>query len=102
MSTFEKLIPEQAKKILENCDKLKAYGNNPFFDYYWLAYQAIDTDNLFNGKKWAFNDNGKISEFDTQDQINLCLDEKLIQSKITFPLIIGEKDGKSYFVCFWC
>jgi hypothetical protein len=44
---------------------------------------------------------GIIRLFDTREDAIKDLDKILIENKDVYPIIIGEKDGKCYFISFW-
>ena len=47
------------------------------------------------------NDNDEVMDFATVDECQIELDKVMIKKKLFHPVIVGEKDGKCFFICYW-
>lgn len=86
-------------KVIQMVDYLEAMPglNGSAFDHYVVLVPGIDhpNQNLF------LMDTEGVKEFKDKESLEKELDLMLIQDKTVIPILLGEKDGKCYFICYW-
>ena len=106
LSQFSSL-PTHAKEIVDKVEKFCLIGDKPFFDYLWVLVPSISLDHPLirqdkNVDKWTLIDeNGSQVVFEKEEKAANFLDIKLTEKNLVCPIIIGERDGKSYFLSMW-
>ena len=96
-----------AKSVIDKVERFSALGNNPFFDYLWVLVPSVNINHPMirhdkDVEKWVLVDESNTTTtFDNQNDAVLFLDSKLVEKKLVYPIIIGERDGKCYFLSMW-
>ena len=83
-------VAEKPEKIVEVINRLESFpeaANKPIFDHYIVLVPAF-----------AVVDLGRHGEIKSQDTPDYW---QLIKKGECVPLLIGEKDGKCYFICYF-
>jgi hypothetical protein len=62
------------KGVIQVLDNFPAAGNKPIFDTYWILVPGIE---------------------------NQEYDYKMLFFNLATPVLLGEKDGKCFFICYW-
>ena len=88
-----------SNKTLETIDYLEKFpeaNGKPIFDHYGVIVPSIQYK-----LNYISNGEGIIQNFSEPSDAGRALDKILIEKKIIHPVIIGERDGKCFFVCHW-
>lgn len=104
LANFGVEIPAKAKEIIANSEALGALGGTPFFDYFWVLVPGINVVHPAIQKPkdcWTIRDGEANNVFSTADDAATFLDTMLVRDKYLIPIIIGERDGKCYFLSMW-
>jgi hypothetical protein len=104
LTKFSAKIPDKTKAILEKAETCLELNKAPVFDYYWAVVPSVNLNHpLLHRPKdhWTIRDGNMNHVF--QDSIEAAhkLDEQLVREGFLMPVILGERDGKCYFVCLW-
>jgi hypothetical protein len=94
-------IPNKTKKIIEQTESFVSLNGGPFFDYYWILVPSINLNNPIIQKQrdsWTLKEGDVNVVYNDYNEAALRLDQMLIESKCIIPIIIGERDGKCYFL----
>lgn len=104
LSKFE--ISKETQTLVENLDKISELNNKPGFDYYWILMPSIDINHPY----FAFKDGWKINvrkgeelqlqTFTNEYEAAYALDKTLIKDEYFSPILLGEREGKCYFINF--
>ena len=90
------LASDKTLEIIDYLEKFPEANQKPIFDHYGVIVPSIKY-NL----NYISNGEGIIQNFtDTSDACR-TLDKILIEKKIIHPVIVGERDGKCFFICHW-
>ena len=73
---------DEMKELLSLLDNFPDADNKCIFDNYFVLVPAVKSDIFEHNAKYAF-------------------DNKLIKEKRVFPILLGQKEGKCYFISFW-
>ncbi len=73
---------DEMKEIISLLDNFPDADNKCIFDSYFVVVPAVKSDIFDHNAKYAF-------------------DNKLIKEKRVFPILLGQKEGKCYFISFW-
>lgn len=90
----ELIISDKMKSVLDHLDSFPEANNKAIFDHFVVVVPGVwatdPADPLLKGKSYSNTFSMKVS-----------LDQALIQEQYVLPILLGEKDGKCYFICFW-
>jgi hypothetical protein len=98
------IASDSSKRILEYVDNFPHLGNRPLFDHYIVVVPGVENpidsksvDDLFS----FVSKNGKIKYFSDNLDLQKDLDLELIRYKYISPVLLGEREGKCYFLCYF-
>jgi hypothetical protein len=95
------LFGHNLPKTINYLENFPLVGCKPIFDNFWVVVPTIDFPKKANGK-WCFlDDNGESKAFMSYDKAKLEFDLMLVKNGYLNPILLGEKDGKSYFITYW-
>lgn len=89
-------VSKRIQEIVDYLDNFPEANHKPIFDHFAAVVPGID----FVGTKF-YDHLGKPHSYGNFAEVRTALDTILIQEKYIVPAILGERDGKFYFVCFW-
>ena len=96
---FHELRHLASGRTMEVIDRLENFpeaNGKPIFDHYGVIVPSIQY------KLNYINDgDGIIQNFIESHEASRTLDKILIEKKIIYPVIVGERDGKCFFICHW-
>jgi hypothetical protein len=97
------IIPENLKETIALLDSFPDAGNKPIFDHFGVIVPGISFP-VFNEnqKIYSFLDElGIMKSYSTREEAVKSLDKIFIQGKYFHPIVVGERDFKCYFICYW-
>ena len=95
-SELKSIAPESVMEIISTLDNFPDANGKPIFDHYGIIVPSIQY------KLNYINDEcNMIQNFSNSIDSSKALDKILIKGKHIHPIIIGEKDGKCFFICHW-
>jgi hypothetical protein len=99
-------LPEHVSKVMKWCESCPDIDNKALFDHYWLIVPgpSLQVGSQFvdaGGKSIVVNPNKKITAFNDINQASIYLDRSLVDNNFIYPALLGEKDGKCYFITIW-
>lgn len=90
-------VSEKMNAVISHLDAFPESDNKPIFDNFLVIVPGIycqaDDELLHKGGKKRF--------FHNSYEVQSFVDKKLIEEKQIIPVLMGEKEGKCYFLCFW-
>lgn len=94
-------ITEKMQKVIDHLEAFPEADNKPIFDNFFVIscgpkYPRTTVDPLA-----IFDKNGRKSTFLDQMQTKKHLELTLIKERYLTPVLLGERDGKCYFISFW-
>lgn len=96
--------PVMAAKIVENCEAMTELNGKPGFDYYWVLVPSVSLQHPMTCHPdgvYRVQIDGKVVESKDENDVAIALDKFLVSEKIVAPCILGERDGKCYFLGMW-
>jgi hypothetical protein len=99
---FQVALPDKAQKIVDGVEHLSNLNHAPFFDYFWILVPSISLVHPLIQKTkdhWTITEEGSTNIYTDINEAALSLDKLLVKEGYLVPAIIGERDGKCYFVC---
>lgn len=96
---FHQLRDIAPDSVLQTVGKLESFPEanyKPIFDHYGVIVPSF----IYNFDSF-YDKSGLLLKYDTIESCNRDLDRALIKTKSIYPIVVGEKDGKAYFVCYW-
>jgi hypothetical protein len=98
---FAEVASEETKGIICHLENFPDVGDKPIFDHFGVIVPGIEFP-LRKSDSFTFLDkSGIIQKFNTREEALKALDTNLIKDKDIYPIIIGEKDGKCYFISYF-
>lgn len=99
-------LPEHVSKVMRWCESCPDIDNKALFDHYWLIVPgpSLQLGSPFMdgaGKSIIINPNKKITAFNDVNHASIYLDRLLVDNNFIYPALLGEKDGKCYFITIW-
>jgi len=94
-------MPSRINKIVAHLEAFPEADGKPIFDQFIVVVPGIGHTWDVDGKFWIFDTFGKKQHFPFLINAKLALDTILIKEKYITPVLLGEKDGKIYFIGFW-
>lgn len=98
---FSEIASDETKGIICHLENFPDVGDKPIFDHFGVIVPGVEFP-LRKSESFTFLDKaGIIQKFNTREEALKTLDTILIKDKDIYPIIIGEKDGKCYFISYF-
>lgn len=92
------------ESVVNTINTLEAFpdaAGKPIFDHFGVIVPSVNFPQAKNGV-YSFADRGGVCQsFNSREEAVAELDAILIRDRIIFPIIVGEKDGKCYFISYF-
>lgn len=98
---FAAIASEETKKIISHLERFPDVGDKPIFDHFGLIVPSVNFPRKESGEFTYLNKSGILHIRETREEAVKDLDKILIENKDVYPIIIGEKDGKCYFISYF-
>jgi hypothetical protein len=95
------IAPESVVKTIGLLEEFPDANNKPIFDHFGVIVPGIGLSYQQNKGYVFLDENGMAQIFPVREMALKALDKIMIKGKYLYPIIIGEKDGKCYFICFF-
>lgn len=93
---LKSVASDEVIRTIKTLESFPEANNKPIFDHFGVIVPSICyRGTMFKGVSGILQDHANNE---------LCcreLDKVLIKNKYFYPIIIGEKDGKCFFICYW-
>ena len=95
--------PDRIKQCFDYLENFPSAYNKSIFDHYIVVVPGIDglapslDENTFKFYKEAENP----LVFSGRDNALMALDKAFIEGQYFVPVVLGERDGKCYFICYF-
>lgn len=108
--------PDNVKNILLSVESMPELNGCPAFDYYWVLMPSININHPFFKHKntwsvrvrgfdeqrpWNGDKTWVTETFSSEFEAAKALDKVLYEEGYFKPVVLGERDGKCYFLCVW-
>lgn len=97
--------PTRLQKIINFSEKFPYLNNCSFFDYYWVLIPGINVNNPIlnrvNKENWEIKEGSVNVTYSNQEEVMVALDLRMVKNGSLVPVVIGERDGKCYYVSLW-
>lgn len=98
---FAHIASDETKSIICHLENFPDVGDKPIFDHFGVIVPGVEFP-IRKSESFTFLDrSGLVRTFSGRESALKELDTILIQGKDIYPAIIGEKDGKCYFVSYF-
>jgi len=100
---FWEITSHEMRDIIALLESFPDAGNKPIFDHFGVIVpgvalpQQTPKDDLYT----ILDDNGLAQIFSSKEAAEKALDLILIKGEYIFPIVVGEKDGKCYFLSYF-
>jgi len=97
-----KTMSNQMLKVLDRLESFPEADDKSLFDHYLVVVPSVRCPKDMDNKLSFYERNAKTrSVFKNEKEANEALDIHLITIGTVHPLLLGEKDGKCYFISYW-
>jgi hypothetical protein len=90
------IAPDSVKRTVEHLESFPEANNRPIFDHYGVIVPGIAY-----GRDGFYDEAGFYLKFQSEEMATRALDKTFIKGEYFYPVVVGEKDGKCYFICYW-
>ena len=90
---------EEMIRVLDLLDNFPDMNGRVLFDNLLLLMPSVKLHD-YNGTYFVKDKKGNILGFNTEQDAALCLD-KILLANGSIPVLLGERDGMCYFLCYW-
>lgn len=98
---FASIASKETQKIISHLESFPDVGNKPIFDHFGLIVPSVNFPKKESGDFTFLNKSGILHIRETREEAVKDLDKIMIENRDVYPIIIGEKDGKCYFISYW-
>ena len=100
---FLDLASEKTIEIINILDNFPECNNKPIFDHFGIIIPGINFPlNDKNNQFYTFLDkSGLLRSYSSREEAVKEFDRILVRDKHIFPIILGEYEGKAYFICYF-
>lgn len=96
------IVPISVKQIVDHLENFPDAGGKSIFDNYIVLTPSPLYPRFGLDGKFGFRDSTRTDVlFNTRELAMEALDRVLINKCYIFPILLGEKDGKCFFISFW-
>jgi hypothetical protein len=93
-------VPPSVVKIIDHLEAFPAACGKAIFDSYAVVVPGVAYPRE-GGDNSIISPVGQILNFNSREEATQALDLALIQKNYITPVLLGEKDGKCFFISFW-
>ena len=93
---LQDIAPEGVKNTIAMLESFPEANNRPIFDHYGVIVPSIAY-----GRDGLYDESGFFLKFNNVEMATKALDKILIKGEYFYPVVVGEKDSKCYFICYW-
>lgn len=93
---LKELASDQLLNIINKLENFPEANGKPLFDHYGVIVPSFSYNLLYIN-----DESGVIQNFTSAIEASRALDKILIRKKLIFPIVVGERDGKCFFICHW-
>lgn len=100
---FQAVKPPHIEEAINACESHPDIEGKVAYDQYWVVVPGVElTQETFNfSSSWVLRQGETCERFDTQEEAQIALDVRLTDAGVLHPVLLGEKDGKCYFISMW-
>lgn len=101
LHVFWNIAHESVVSTINTLEAFPDAADKPIFDHFGVIVPGVNFPHAKNGT-YSFTDrNGVCQTFNNREDAVCELDAILIRDRLLFPIIVGEKDGKCYFISYF-
>lgn len=93
---FWDIAPESVVKTIQTLETFPDACDKPIFDHFGIIVPGV---NIPDAK--FLDEHGLVRLFTSREQAVRELDRTLAKMGLFHPVVVGERDGRCYFVCYW-
>jgi hypothetical protein len=90
---------EDMKKLIEHLESFPPLGNKPLFDHYRILVPSVNYP--FEPCKYRFKEDSEEVVCDVLNDAKHKIDCIFVKRKLMTSILLGERDGDHYFICYW-
>lgn len=98
---FWEIAPEAVVKTINTLESFPDADGKPIFDHFGLIVPSVSFPPVKNGDYSFRDDKGLVRSFPDRDNAVRELDMILVRGGHFHPIIVGERDGKCFFISYW-
>jgi hypothetical protein len=95
------IITEDIQKTISLLEAFPDAGGKPIFDHFGVIVPGVAFPVEGDGPFSFFDERGMLHTYTFRHEALKVLDTILIKNGYFYPIIVGERDGKCYFICYW-
>lgn len=100
---FLDIAPASVKETISLLEAFPDASGKPIFDHFGVIVPGVAfPPPQREGLHTFLDERGMIQTYKVREEALKALDAILIKGAYFHPIIVGDKDGKCYFVCYFC
>lgn len=115
LHAFSAKVPQKTAEILDLLENYPAASGKPIFDHYWVVCPSFHLDYREFGvnkhkNRWIIYVKGEKVKVDWDaesadvgevNKASIMLDHNFVSSGFITPIVLGERNGECFFLCYW-
>lgn len=93
---WKNVAPKRVADVVELLEAYPEANGKSLFDHYRLLVPGV----AFHGDCYV-SYSGDIKRFEDPFDVAFNLDKEMVEHRDMVPILLGERDGEHYFLCYW-
>ena len=93
---LQEIAPKSVLDLINYLENFPDVSGKPIFDHFGVIVPGIS----YNYHHFV-NTEGTLETYNCNEDCCKAMDKNFIKNKYFYPIIVGEKDGKCFFVSYW-
>lgn len=103
---LEDIASNNMKRAIDHLENFPESNGRPLFDHYIVVVPSVHYPHEPNkiearNASYVFKNGEETWEFQDPEECGQKLDRTMIQNGDSHPVVLGERDGECYFICYW-
>lgn len=98
---FSDIATINVRKTISLLEKFPDAGDKPIFDHFGMIVPGVAFPSVKDNMYSFLDERGIVHSYNNKEDAVKALDTILIKGEYFHPIIVGERDGKCYFICYW-
>lgn len=98
---FNEIITDNVKKTVGLLEAFPDAGDKPIFDHFGVIVPGVAFPPAREGMATFLNERGMIQSYNAREEALKTLDTILIKGEYFYGVLVGERDGKCYFISYF-
>ena len=99
---LEEIASDETKSFINHLDNFPELNGKPSFDHYVVLFPTADISTGGWASNFSYtNDKKETKNFTNSELAQKTMDTELVSKGLVRPIIMGEREGKCYFISYF-